>query len=86
MNLRLLKFGATWCKPCHAQDEELKRVTGCNVNIFDVEEDADITAEYGVRSVPTLILIDEENNPLRRWTGFTKADVINEETAKYSNN
>lgn len=82
MTLRLLKFGATWCKPCHAQDEELKRVT-CPYTPVDVEQDTDMANEYGIRSVPTLILLDDENNILRRWSGFTKAEVINQEVEKY---
>lgn len=60
-NLVLVDFFATWCGPCRMQGPILERVkdeVGESVDIYklDVDECEKTAKEYGVMSIPTLIL------------------------------
>lgn len=59
--LTLVDFFATWCGPCkmmHPVLEQLKKDLGENIRIIklDVDENEDISAQYSIQSVPTLML------------------------------
>ncbi len=58
----VLDFSATWCGPCKQLapiiDELSKEYEGrIAVGKCDIEEADDLTAEYGIRNVPTVIFI-----------------------------
>lgn len=58
----VVKFGAEWCGPCkqiapvleQLADEYQDRIKYVSI---DVEESTEITAEYKIRNVPTIIFI-----------------------------
>lgn len=67
----LVDFFATWCGPCremHKVLEEVKSAMGERARIvtLDIDEAANrrLTAEYNIRSVPTLIIF---SNGVQRW-------------------
>ena len=56
----LVDFGAAWCGPCRSMapviDELATAYEGkAAVGKVDIEESPEITEEYGIRSVPTII-------------------------------
>lgn len=60
----LVDFWATWCAPCHAVSpilEELSQQYDGKIKFvkLNVEESPKTCAQYGVRSIPTLILFKE---------------------------
>ena len=72
----LVDFYANWCGPCKMIDPELEKVES-NIKVIkiDVDEFEDIAREYGVMSIPTLILF-EEGKEVKRTVGFIDKDRI----------
>tara|TARA_R110001606_G_scaffold349002_1_gene498761 strand:+ start:3898 stop:4134 length:237 start_codon:yes stop_codon:yes gene_type:complete len=48
-------FTAEWCGPCHMLKNILQQ-RGLKVDIVDIDEEAEIIRDFGVRSVPTLLI------------------------------
>ena len=60
---QLIFFSANWCSACQAMKptvEQISKQMGIPLNKIDTDYDVSYTTDYGVRSVPTLILL--ENN------------------------
>ena len=64
----LLDFWAAWCGPCRMLspivDEVAEERTDVKVGKVNVDEQPDLAAEFGVMSIPTLLLF--ENGTLVR--------------------
>ena len=64
----LLDFWAAWCGPCRMLspivDEVAEERTDVKVGKVNVDEQPDLAAEFGVMSIPTLLLF--ENGKLVR--------------------
>ena len=64
----LLDFWASWCGPCRmlspVVDEVAEERTDVKVGKVNVDEQPDLAAEFGVMSIPTLLLF--ENGKLVR--------------------
>lgn len=70
----LLEFGAVWCAPCKRLEPELEKLKsswGDRVRLgkLDVDEATDVTMQYSIIGVPTLLLF--VNGEVReRVSGF----------------
>jgi len=72
----LVDFYANWCGPCKMIAPELEKAErDINVIKVDVDEFEDLAKEYGVMSIPTLILFDE-GKEVKRTIGFIDKDRI----------
>lgn len=73
---KIVKFSATWCGPCKVfaktfneleQDEDLKDYSFKQV---DVDEDEEmLSVKYSVRGVPTVLVLDENDELITRIVG-----------------
>lgn len=81
--MKLIKFGAEWCGPCKMMNERLKNFTACEVQYIDVDDESEETTKliekYQIMSVPVMILLNDENNMVNRWTGLTDIKEIENE-------
>jgi thioredoxin 1 len=75
---RILRFTAEWCRPCKSMAAILEEVKGdIVIEVIDIDKYSDIAVEFGIRSVPTLVIMDG-NIEVKRMTGLkTKNDLEN---------
>ena len=72
----LVDFYANWCGPCKMIASELEKAeSSIKVVKVDVDEFEDLAREYGVMSIPTLILF-ENGKEVKRTIGFIDKDRI----------
>jgi thioredoxin 1 len=74
---QLIKFSASWCQPCKSLAGNFKYVDLKDVELknVDIEEESDLANEYGIRGVPTMVLL-EDGKEVKRHTGVLMADGI----------
>tara|TARA_B100000214_G_scaffold215575_1_gene156617 strand:- start:255 stop:506 length:252 start_codon:yes stop_codon:yes gene_type:complete len=77
---KILYFSAVWCGPCKALAPTMDQLSsqGLPVQKIDVDQDNNMSAQYGVRNVPTLIKVDSNGVEVGRLVGNQSADVIKE--------
>ena len=64
----IVDFYPTWCGPCkalHPVLEELSKEYSGKVDIYqiDVDQEKELAAAFGIRSIPTLLLIPMKEEP-----------------------
>ena len=78
----LVDFFATWCGPCKMLApvlEQVKDEVGDNVEIYkvDIDECMDIAKQFGIMSVPTMIIF-KDGKEVDRLVGLRpKASILN---------
>ena len=72
--LEVKKFSASWCGPCRALAPVMNEIKGQFSNVkftdYDVDEAYEAATEYGVRSVPTVVLV-KDGIEINRFTGMS---------------
>jgi thioredoxin 1 len=71
--MRILKFQATWCGPCKALSMIVSGAADkltVPVQEIDIEEDQAVAIRYGVRGVPTMVLLDDNDKEIARKVGL----------------
>lgn len=75
----LVDFYADWCGPCKMMEptiEEISEEKDLMVAEIDIDENQHIAAQYGVRSVPTYILYEDEE-AVEQMIGYQeKEDMV----------
>ncbi len=79
MTVTLMDFYADWCGPCKTQDPILEDLLEDYPDVefekINVDEQQDVANEYQVRSLPTLI-VENEEGVVERFVGVTQAPDI----------
>tara|TARA_B100001093_G_scaffold47686_1_gene40508 strand:- start:490 stop:738 length:249 start_codon:yes stop_codon:yes gene_type:complete len=74
---KILYFSAAWCGPCKMLGPIMDSVSGeVNWEKIDVDSNSELSVKYGVRNIPTLILIDSNGIELNRSTGVIQKQQI----------
>ena len=74
---KILYFSAAWCGPCKTLGPIVDSLSGqINYEKIDVDTNHDLSAQYGVRNIPTLILLDETGEAKGRLVGIQSKEQI----------
>jgi thioredoxin 1 len=66
---KVVRFTASWCGPCKMLAKTLEEVDSkLPIEVVDIDVHPEVAAEFGIRSVPTLVIV-EDNIPSKRIVG-----------------
>ena len=66
--MKLLTFGSDWCSGCKSLKANLKNLS-IESEDFDIDLHSQTFKKYEVKSLPTLVLLDNNGEILQRLTG-----------------
>jgi thioredoxin-like negative regulator of GroEL len=67
--MRILRFTAEWCQPCKALAKNIESADiQIPIQVIDIDAESDLALEFGIRSVPTMIMLDG-NTEVKRKSG-----------------
>lgn len=71
LKMKVLKFSGSWCQPCKNLTAILEKygITNYEEVDIDTEEGMQLVAKYSIRSVPTMLKLDNEGNVLDKQIG-----------------
>jgi len=75
---KILYFSATWCGPCKTLGPIMESLSGqISYQKIDVDKDQDQSIKYGVRNIPTLILIENGEVKDKKVGVLSKDQILN---------
>ena len=73
---KIIYFTASWCGPCKALGPIMDSLQGqINFDKIDVDTNTELSAQYGVRGVPLLILL-KNGKEINRLVGVQSKENI----------
>ena len=82
----MVDFWAPWCAPCRAiapiLDELSKEMPDVNILKMNVDENPSIASEFGITSIPTL-LVFQNGNMVERTMGAANKETYKKKKKKY---
>ena len=80
--MKVLDFYADWCNPCKSLAPVLDKVVeekGLELTKINIEEDQeDLSIKYNVRNIPTVVVIDDNDNEVKRFSGMKQESDVRE--------
>lgn len=75
----LIDFNANWCGPCRMLRPILDEISNENNNIkivsINIDNEEDLAREYGVMSIPCLVLV-KDGKEIRRSVGLMPKEEV----------
>lgn len=80
--MKILKFFGIYCNLCKALSKTFKD-TKIEHQDIDVDENEELVDKYHIKSIPTVIVLDNEGEELGRFVGPRTKEQLLEELNKY---
>lgn len=70
--MKVLKFSMDGCQPCKVLSHMISEIVDLTIEIteIDVVENSETAVKYGIRGVPTLVLVNDDGSEVRRKSGM----------------
>lgn len=76
--MRVIRFTAPWCQPCKQLANILDEIeTQVFIEVIDIDERSDVAMDFGIRTVPTLVMLDG-NTEVKRMSGLKTKQALQE--------
>lgn len=76
--MKVLRFTASWCGPCKMLAKTLEDIdTQVPIEVIDIDENQDLAMQYGIRGVPTLVMLDSDIE-VKRLVGMKMKNELSE--------
>lgn len=77
--MKLLKFYAEWCGPCKGLSQIIEQA-GDKITVpienVNIDENIFMAQNFQVRSVPTMVLVDDNENEIKRQVGLVTEEKL----------
>jgi thioredoxin 1 len=84
--MEVLRFTASWCQPCKRLAQQLNELElNEYITVIDIDEQPELAKQYGVKTVPTLMVMDN-NKEVSRLRGVRAKDLLIDWFPKTINN
>lgn len=84
--MKYLYFSAPWCLPCKQLAPKMELVAeSVTVEKILVDSDSETAQKYGIRNIPTVVLIDENGTELERLVGVNPVELYLEKFENHVN-
>jgi thioredoxin 1 len=73
MNMKVFKFYAEWCGPCKGLTMVVngaKDKISVPIEEVNIDENIMLSQNFKIRSVPTMVLVDDQENEVKRHVGL----------------
>jgi thioredoxin-like negative regulator of GroEL len=85
--MKVMKFYSPCCGQCKVVAKEFKdHPIDASVKDINVMENPEVADKYNVKSLPTILLLNDKEEVLETWHGIVKSEVINSKIKEYGSN
>ena len=77
---KVLKFYSKVCAPCRLMGKRLEELNNVEITSVDINDSSntELVKKYEVRSVPTIMVLDENDNIITKFIGVVTTDKLKE--------
>jgi thioredoxin 1 len=77
--MKVLKFYAEWCAPCKMLTKvitDAKDKISIPIEEVDIDQNIMMAQMFNVRSVPTMVIVDNEEKEIKRQLGYVNEEAL----------
>ena len=82
--MKVMKFYSPCCGQCKVVAKEFKdHPIDAPIEDINVMENPEVADKYNVKSLPTILLLNDKEEVVETWHGIIKSEVINNKVKEY---